>query len=257
MSEWKRVGKAGTQIPIEPPTRHAAEGSVPPSSSVDESVDEAAELAEAIAASKAAVAEEDERAAKREEAELAAVLAASMLDPAEEDRADDEVEEQALRAAIEASLTAGPSGSDGACDDDDEMRAVLASSLAAAEEQRKVDEAIERLQGGGGGGSSAASLDDCASSTPAPPMPPPADLVDPGTCPLCMEELDETDRALIACPCEFPLCLFCYGKLKEEGTADNPAACPGCRLVLGEPQYRNAPARKKGSKPRGRAQRRS
>mmetsp|Transcript_23287 Transcript_23287/g.69162 ORF Transcript_23287/g.69162 Transcript_23287/m.69162 type:complete len:446 (-) Transcript_23287:57-1394(-) len=51
------------------------------------------------------------------------------------------------------------------------------------------------------------------------------------TCPLCVEELDNTDKEFYPCPCGYQVCLFCYGQVKEQCGG----LCPGCRREYGEP----------------------
>jgi hypothetical protein len=43
-------------------------------------------------------------------------------------------------------------------------------------------------------------------------------------CPLCITDLDETERSWVPCPCGYQMCLFCYKRLKTE--FDNHCACP-------------------------------
>ena len=44
-------------------------------------------------------------------------------------------------------------------------------------------------------------------------------------CPLCVEEMDATDMALIPCPCGYQICLLCLNKIRNEGNKQ----CPACR----------------------------
>jgi CCR4-NOT transcription complex subunit 4 len=44
-------------------------------------------------------------------------------------------------------------------------------------------------------------------------------------CPLCMEELDETDKNFRACQCGYQVCLWCFHKIRD--TLDGK--CPACR----------------------------
>ena len=177
--------------------------------------------------------------AGNEEAELAAVLAASMV---QQSPVDDDAE---LAAALAASLaTPAPLGP--SAEEDAEMAAVLAASLAAAEEQRKIDENIARLMGLSSAPAAAADISDALSPSDAPVIPPP-DANEPDTCPLCMEDLDETDKLFIPCPCGFQLCVFCYRKIKEQESGEPGAGlCPGCRKEFGDPVYKERPS--KGSK---------
>ncbi|PSC71085.1 RNA recognition motif isoform A [Micractinium conductrix] len=45
-------------------------------------------------------------------------------------------------------------------------------------------------------------------------------------CPLCINELDETEKAWLPCSCGYQLCLFCYDRLKTEFSNQ----CPNCRV---------------------------
>ncbi|BBN12623.1 hypothetical protein MPTK1_5g21610 [Marchantia polymorpha subsp. ruderalis] len=66
---------------------------------------------------------------------------------------------------------------------------------------------------------------------------PSAYIVDPEPecCPICMEELDETDSSFCSCSCGFKLCLFCHHKIAAED-----GRCPGCRssYVRPEPDHK-------------------
>ena len=44
-------------------------------------------------------------------------------------------------------------------------------------------------------------------------------------CPLCCEVLDVTDRSFQACPCGYPVCLYCYHHIIDNVNG----LCPGCR----------------------------
>lgn len=44
-------------------------------------------------------------------------------------------------------------------------------------------------------------------------------------CPLCVEEMDATDLALMPCPCGYQVCLLCLNKIRNEGNKQ----CPACR----------------------------
>ncbi|GLC59585.1 hypothetical protein PLESTB_001503100 [Pleodorina starrii] len=52
---------------------------------------------------------------------------------------------------------------------------------------------------------------------------------DKESCPLCVEDLDETDKSFQPCPCGYRVCLFCYEKLKLLCNS----VCPNCRRVYG------------------------
>ncbi|OII75058.1 uncharacterized protein cubi_03168 [Cryptosporidium ubiquitum] len=51
------------------------------------------------------------------------------------------------------------------------------------------------------------------------------------TCPLCMEEMDETDRKFFPCKCRYQICLWCFYHVRDQ--LDNK--CPACRQ-----QYENS-----------------
>ena len=49
-------------------------------------------------------------------------------------------------------------------------------------------------------------------------------------CPLCLEEMDVTDRNFRPCKCGYQICLFCYRHIKE----DLNGLCPACRTPYDE-----------------------
>ncbi|KAG0279043.1 transcriptional repressor general negative regulator of transcription subunit 4 [Linnemannia exigua] len=49
-------------------------------------------------------------------------------------------------------------------------------------------------------------------------------------CPLCMEELDISDRNFRPCPCGYQICRFCWHHIKENLNG----RCPACRRVYSE-----------------------
>ncbi|CUV07485.1 unnamed protein product [Cryptosporidium hominis] len=51
------------------------------------------------------------------------------------------------------------------------------------------------------------------------------------TCPLCMEEMDETDKKFYPCKCRYQICLWCFYHVRDQ--LDNK--CPACRQ-----QYENS-----------------
>ncbi|KAJ1613787.1 Not4hp/Mot2p [Cryptosporidium canis] len=51
------------------------------------------------------------------------------------------------------------------------------------------------------------------------------------TCPLCMEEMDETDQKFFPCKCRYQICLWCFYHVRDQ--LDNK--CPACRQ-----QYENS-----------------
>ncbi|TMW63024.1 hypothetical protein Poli38472_005642 [Pythium oligandrum] len=56
-------------------------------------------------------------------------------------------------------------------------------------------------------------------------------------CPLCMEELDLTDKTFNACPCGYQVCLWCWHQIKNEYNA----LCPACRAPYAELTKQKAP----------------
>ncbi|TYZ59862.1 hypothetical protein PybrP1_005804 [[Pythium] brassicae (nom. inval.)] len=57
-----------------------------------------------------------------------------------------------------------------------------------------------------------------------------ADEEEPDCCPLCMEELDITDKTFDACPCGYQVCLWCWHQIKNEYNG----LCPACRTPYAE-----------------------
>ncbi|OWZ21182.1 hypothetical protein PHMEG_0004299 [Phytophthora megakarya] len=53
---------------------------------------------------------------------------------------------------------------------------------------------------------------------------------EPDCCPLCMEELDITDKTFNACPCGYQVCLWCWHQIKNEYNG----LCPACRQPYAE-----------------------
>ncbi|KAI8916964.1 RING/Ubox like zinc-binding domain-containing protein [Powellomyces hirtus] len=49
-------------------------------------------------------------------------------------------------------------------------------------------------------------------------------------CPLCMEEIDITDRYFKPCPCGYQICRFCWNHIKENLNG----LCPACRRPYSE-----------------------
>eukprot|EP01025_Chloroclados_australasicus_P010831 TRINITY_DN1457_c0_g2_i1.p1 TRINITY_DN1457_c0_g2~~TRINITY_DN1457_c0_g2_i1.p1 ORF type:complete len:778 (-),score=88.55 TRINITY_DN1457_c0_g2_i1:284-2617(-) len=56
-------------------------------------------------------------------------------------------------------------------------------------------------------------------------------------CPLCIEELDETEKKFYPCPCGYQVCLFCLDKLRNECNK----LCPGCRQTYDDDPSVNHP----------------
>ena len=49
-------------------------------------------------------------------------------------------------------------------------------------------------------------------------------------CPLCLEQLDITDRHIDFCKCGYRMCLWCWHQIMENAAKDNlPGRCPNCR----------------------------
>ena len=57
--------------------------------------------------------------------------------------------------------------------------------------------------------------------------PPPPDELDCMDCPLCMEEIDPTDKHFKPCPCGYQVCRFCWNRIRQNGNE----RCPACRRV--------------------------
>jgi hypothetical protein len=71
-------------------------------------------------------------------------------------------------------------------------------------------------------------------------------------CPLCVEEMDATDMALLPCPCGYQVCLLCLNKIRNEGNKQ----CPACRSEYEEDKFRKVdppPKKKKGEEGGGAA----
>lgn len=54
------------------------------------------------------------------------------------------------------------------------------------------------------------------------------------TCPLCLEELDATDRAVKACQCGYQVCLWCLHTIREQLNQ----RCPACRTPYEEQNFK-------------------
>ena len=54
------------------------------------------------------------------------------------------------------------------------------------------------------------------------------------TCPLCLEELDVTDRAVKACQCGYQVCLWCLHHIREQLNG----RCPACRTPYSEQNFK-------------------
>ena len=54
-------------------------------------------------------------------------------------------------------------------------------------------------------------------------------------CPLCMEDMDVTDRNFRPCKCGYQICLFCYNKIKDDAVGGGEkGVCPACRTPYDE-----------------------
>ena len=56
-------------------------------------------------------------------------------------------------------------------------------------------------------------------------------------CPLCMEEMDLSDKNFRPCPCGYQVCRFCWHKIREDGNQ----RCPACRKVYDEAEAEFTP----------------
>lgn len=54
------------------------------------------------------------------------------------------------------------------------------------------------------------------------------------SCPLCMEDLDDTDKDFFPCPCDYQVCLWCLEYIKT----NLGGKCPACRQQYDESKYR-------------------
>jgi CCR4-NOT transcription complex subunit 4 len=49
-------------------------------------------------------------------------------------------------------------------------------------------------------------------------------------CPLCLDQLDLTDRHFKPCRCGYQICRFCWNRIMEESAITGSSAkCPACR----------------------------
>lgn len=56
-------------------------------------------------------------------------------------------------------------------------------------------------------------------------------------CPLCMEEMDLSDKNFFPCPCGYQVCRFCWHKIREDGNQ----RCPACRKIYDENEVEFTP----------------
>ena len=56
-------------------------------------------------------------------------------------------------------------------------------------------------------------------------------------CPLCLEELDTTDRSVRPCRCGYQVCLWCLNRLRLECEVGQVARCPACRTPYDEDKF--------------------
>jgi len=56
---------------------------------------------------------------------------------------------------------------------------------------------------------------------------------DDDSCPLCANDLDDTDLSFFPCKCKFQICLWCYQKVQEDPNLKGQ--CPACRTSYQEP----------------------
>lgn len=61
-------------------------------------------------------------------------------------------------------------------------------------------------------------------------------------CPLCVEEMDITDKNFKPCPCGYQICQFCYNNIRNNPELNG--RCPGCRRLYDDEsiEYRNITA---------------
>merc|ERR1712087_264032 len=53
---------------------------------------------------------------------------------------------------------------------------------------------------------------------------------DEDTCPLCLEQLDITDKHIDFCQCGYRMCLWCWNRIMEDAAKHcKPGRCPNCR----------------------------
>lgn len=51
-------------------------------------------------------------------------------------------------------------------------------------------------------------------------------------CPLCLEDLDATDKATNLCACGYSVCLWCFHRIMEDAAKEHlTARCPNCRSI--------------------------
>ena len=48
-------------------------------------------------------------------------------------------------------------------------------------------------------------------------------------CPLCVEEMDISDKNFKPCPCGYQICQFCYNNIRQNPELNG--RCPGCRRL--------------------------
>jgi len=56
-------------------------------------------------------------------------------------------------------------------------------------------------------------------------------------CPICLEELDATDKSFKPCQCGYQMCRFCFNRIKEEFNGK----CPNCRRAYDEQNFSFVP----------------
>ncbi|KAK4538731.1 hypothetical protein CDCA_CDCA20G4756 [Cyanidium caldarium] len=56
-------------------------------------------------------------------------------------------------------------------------------------------------------------------------------------CPLCLEELDTTDRSVRPCRCGYQVCLWCLNRLRLACEVGQVARCPACRTPYDEDKF--------------------
>lgn len=56
------------------------------------------------------------------------------------------------------------------------------------------------------------------------------DSIDETTCPLCVEEMDLSDKNFLPCPCGYRVCMWCWHHIRENLNG----LCPACRTPYKE-----------------------
>jgi len=63
---------------------------------------------------------------------------------------------------------------------------------------------------------------------------------DEDTCPLCLEQLDITDKHIDFCQCGYRMCLWCWNRIMENAAKQcKPGRCPNCRREYDEERIKS------------------